>query len=202
MLRRDKPHSPPPARKAKAADAAGPMAGHSRANQTSKYTPDAPALVGRKVLRANSASRQVQGKEPGPLNPAHGMAADRGVGHMARGIGSRDAPHSAAALQDNRAAATKAERGVGPVGGGGKLAKPVTGKTAKVAAKKQAKVEGTDNRKVTLLKKDYAFGAPGTARRVCWDAMAKAKTVADYLAGGGKAKYLGRWQAAGVIKLG
>lgn len=163
-----------------------------------------PGLEGRVVKRANSASRQVQGKEAGPLNPAHGMASknyavplkpgEKPVGHMARGLTSRDAPHSSYALQSNREQATKDKKAA--------PAAPKPGKTAKVKAKVAAKVTGEDSRKITITDKAFTFGAPGTARRSCWDAMVKAKTVAEYVAAGGKVKYLGRWQSAGAIKLG
>lgn len=106
---------------------------------------------------------------------------------LANGVDARTAPHSAKAVSDAKKAATPAEK---------KAARKVA-KAAKAAPKSD------NNAKVTHVDKKFSFGGEGTARRASWDAfvkVAKAKgTVADYIAAGGKAKYLPRWRTAGAI---
>jgi hypothetical protein len=109
-------------------------------------------------------------------------------GKLAKGLDVHNAPHSTKAMADSK----------------GKPA-PKAAKPAKVAKPKVAKGNATpkadDPRSIVHLRKDYVFGAEGTARRASWDTCVKSKTVAAYLASGGKAKYLPRWVSAGVIKL-
>lgn len=121
---------------------------------------------------------------------------------MARGTDSRTAPHSAKAVADGR----KAKAGAPAADRAQKKADKEAAKTAKKAERKaKAAPKADDTRKLTIADKKFTFGGEGTARRACWDAavkVAKAKgTAADYIAAGGKAKYLPRWVSAGAIKL-
>jgi hypothetical protein len=121
--------------------------------------------------------------------------APKPVGHLAAGLDGRNSPHSAKAVQDNRAAAKKGAPAAAP--------KPADKKAARVAAKAAtAAPKADDKRAITIVKKDFAFGREGTARRQSWDVCLKAKTAAAYIAAGGAAKYLPRWVSAGAIKLG
>lgn len=118
--------------------------------------------------------------------------APKPVGHLAKGLDGRSAPHSAKAVADNHAAAKKA------------AAKPA--KEAKKAERKAARAEkaapkADDNRKITIVDKKFTFGGDGTARRASWDACKASKTVAEFIGKGGKAKYLPRWVASGAVKL-
>lgn len=117
---------------------------------------------------------------------------------LARGITGRDAPQSSKAVADRRGTGNPTVKA---------SAKPAPKAAAKKAERKAAKAEkaapkGDDTRAITIVKKDFAFGREGTARRSCWDKALKAKTVAAYIAAGGAAKYLPRWVSAGAIKLG
>lgn len=121
-------------------------------------------------------------------------AQNKPVGHLARGLDSRNAPHSAKAVADNKAKekpATKAEK-----------AKPAPRADKKAATAAKAAPKSDDARKITVLDKKFTYGKEGTTRRSSWDACTKAKTVADYAAAGGALKYLPRWAASGAIKLG
>lgn len=114
---------------------------------------------------------------------------------LATGLDGRNAPHASKAVQDRKAAAKPAP-----------AAKAVAAQ-AKKAERKEAAVakaapKGDDTRKITIVKKDFAFGRDGTARRQSWDTALKSATVAAYIAKGGAAKYLPRWVAAGAVKLG
>lgn len=118
------------------------------------------------------------------------------VAKLANGLDGRSAPHSAKAVGD---AAGKGNPAKGP-------AKSEPKPADKKAARKEAKAataapKADDKRSITIVKKDFAFGREGTARRASWDICLKAKTAADYIAKGGAAKYLPRWVAAGAIKL-
>lgn len=115
-------------------------------------------------------------------------------GHLAKGLNSHNAPHSAKAIADNNdknkptTAATK------------KPAPKAPEKKAARAAKATPKAD--DARKITIVDKKFSYGAEGTSRRASWDACKASKTVAEYAAKGGALKYLPRWAAAGAIKLG
>lgn len=121
--------------------------------------------------------------------------ATRGAGHLATGVDARNSPHSAKAVADNRAAA---KTGKAPTA---KAAKADKKAAAKVARAAKAAPKADDQRKITIVDKKFTFGGDGTARRESWDACKAAKSVADYLKAGGKAKYLPRWVSAGAIKL-
>lgn len=106
---------------------------------------------------------------------------------LANGVDARTAPHSAKAVSDAKKAATPAEK-----------------KTARKAAKAAKAAPKSDNgAKLKHVDKKFSFGGDGTARRASWDAFVKVAkaggTVADYVAAGGKAKYLPRWKAAGAV---
>lgn len=71
---------------------------------------------------------------------------------------------------------------------------------AKVAAK-TAKAKATA---IKILDPKFVYGREGTVRRKSWDALVTqkgAKTRESYIANGGKAKYLPRWQKAGAIQI-
>lgn len=112
---------------------------------------------------------------------------------LANGLDGRSAPHSAKAAGDSN---RKNPAPKGP--------KPAEAKKAarKEVAAAKATPKADDTRAITVVKKDFAFGRDGTARRDNWNRCLKAKTVAAYIAAGGAAKYLTRWVAAGAIKLG
>jgi hypothetical protein len=133
------------------------------------------------------------------------LAKEKPVGHLARGLDGHNAPHSTKAMADNRRDAKKVP-GMAEAKEhlSGKVAKPAKAPKADRAAPK-----ADDARNITVVDKQFTFGAEGTERRRSWDAcVATAKrgagtnTVAAYAAAGGKLKYLGRWAAAGKIKLG
>lgn len=109
-------------------------------------------------------------------------------GKLAKGLDAHNAPHSTKAMADARGKAAPKAAKAAP--------KP---KVAKVRPNAAPKAD--DPRKIVHLRNDYVFGAEGTARRASWDACVKAKSVAAYVAAGGKVKYLPRWVAAKVIKL-
>lgn len=176
----------------------GGKPGQAMANQSAKYSEgEKPALEGKKVMRANSASRQVQGKEPGPLNPAHGIS--KPAGRLARGIDSHDAPHSAAAVRSNREASAKDAK---PVGKGGKLAKVAQPKAAKTktAIKKEAKAARSGTRKITVVCKDASKTniRPDSDRfaKLAWVIKNKPATTADAI---GKMYKPGKKLAAGCL---
>lgn len=143
----------------------------------------------RKISRETGAKRvsQIEAERNAKL------ATPKPVGHLAAGLDGRNSPHSAKAVQDNRAAARKGEPAPKPA-----VAKKEARKAAKAAT---AAPKADDQRKITIVKKDFAFGREGTARRSSWDICLKAKTAAEYIAKGGAAKYLPRWVSAGAIKL-
>lgn len=172
-------------------------------------------LVGKKVLRAKrnprdeaaqmeKELREESVKSGAPRIGHLDQAKQKPIGHLARGLDGRNAPHSSKAVGDNRAAAKKLpglEEAKAHLTNAPKpAAAPKTDKAAKRA--ERAAPKAGDDRKITVLDKAFTFGAEGTERRQSWDKCAKAKTVADYLAAGGKAKYLPRWAGSGVIKLG
>jgi hypothetical protein len=108
---------------------------------------------------------------------------------LARGLDTQSAPHSAKAVSDGHRA--------------GKADKPAKApKPAKVAKEKAPKADANDTRAIKVLDKAYSYGAEGSKRRESWDAAKSSKTVAAYLAAGGKAKYLPRFVAAGAISVG
>lgn len=120
---------------------------------------------------------------------------------LARGVEGKMTEHSRKAVADansKRRAGSKAEQKVAA-----KASKDAEKATRKSERAAKAAPKADDNRKLKLLDKKFSFGGEGTARRACWDALlatAKAKgTVADYIAAGGKAKYLPRWVSAGAI---
>jgi len=110
---------------------------------------------------------------------------------LANGLDGRSAPHSSKAVADSKAKEAP-------------KAKPAAAKKEAKKAERVAKAapKADDTRAITILKKDFAFGRDGTARRDSWNKALKAKTAAAYIAAGGAAKYLPRWVAAGAIKLG
>lgn len=118
--------------------------------------------------------------------------ANSPVAKLANGLDGRSAPHSAKSVAD--------------AAGKGNPAKAAPKAADKKAARKEAKAataapKADDKRAITIVKKDFAFGREGTARRASWDICLKSKTAADYIAKGGAAKYLPRWVSAGAIKL-
>lgn len=123
-------------------------------------------------------------------------AAGKQPAQLARGVDSRNAPQSAKAVADQK-------RSAKPAAAAAKAEKKAARKAERAA---KAAPKADDARKITIVDRKFTFGGDGTARRQCWDACvatAKAKgTVADYIARGGKAKYLPRWAASGAIKLG
>lgn len=117
-------------------------------------------------------------------------AEHKGPGHLAKGLDGRNAPHSVKAHQDHKRGTAK------PAAKAEKKAERKAARAARAAPKSD------DARKITIVDKKFTFGGDGTARRASWDACKAAKTVADYLKAGGKAKYLPRWVSSGAIKLG
>lgn len=116
---------------------------------------------------------------------------------LARGVEGKFTEHSRKAASDSKRSAKET-----------KMTKTTkeTKKTARKAERAaKAAPKADDTRRISILDKKFTFGGEGTARRASWDfatAVAKAKgTAADYIAKGGKAKYLPRWVAAGAIKL-
>lgn len=135
-------------------------------------------------------------KETGAPRASQLEAAKREAAGLAKGVDGRNSPHSAKALGDERAKAkgsNKADK---------KVEKEKAKADRKAARAAKASPKADDTRKITILKKDFAFGREGSARRMSWDACLKSKTVADYAKAGGKLKYLPRWSTAGAIKLG
>lgn len=206
-------------RTAKKTDVAGPKAGSARANQH-VAEPKSDVITSVKgttsggdytVVMANNgqpaitiprnrflgevAKLAVPGGSFKALADAWAKAkAAQPSAKLANGITGQNSPHSAKSVADQRAKDKPA-----PKAADKKVAR-------KEAAKAKAAPKGDDTRKLTLLRKDFTFGAVGSARNDSWlvcAAVIKAKgTVADYIAKGGKAKYLPRWAAAGAIKLG
>lgn len=123
-------------------------------------------------------------------------AATIGRAGMARGLGTRDAPHSAKSLHDHR----RTEKASGKADS--RQARLAREADRKAARKANAAPKADDNRKITVLDKNYTFGREGSARNASWVACTKAKTVADYAKAGGALKYLPRWVAAKAIKIG
>lgn len=122
------------------------------------------------------------------------VQANPPVAKLANGVDSRSAPHASKAVADAKAKSTPA-KAAPKAKADGKKAERKAERAAKAAPK------GDDKRAITIVKKDFAFGREGTARRSSWDKAMKAKTVAAYIAAGGAAKYLPRWVSAGAIKL-
>lgn len=114
------------------------------------------------------------------------------VAKLASGLDGRSAPHSAKSVADAASANRNAAK---------TAAKPADKKAARKDAKAATAPKADDKRAITIVKKDFAFGREGTARRQSWDLCLKSKTAAAYIAAGGAAKYLPRWVSAGTIKL-
>lgn len=97
----------------------------------------------------------------------------------------------------------KAEK---PVGGGGKVAKEKGVRKGNPEALKKARetraanVGAPDVRKIKLINKENPY-REGSGRAASFDALKGAKTVEEYKAAGGKAKYLSRWESEGRIAL-
>lgn len=111
---------------------------------------------------------------------------------LAKGLDARSAPHSAKSVAD---AAGKGNPAKAPAKADKKAAK-------KAERAEKAAPKGDDTRAIKILKKDFAFGREGSARRASWDACLKSGNVAAYAKAGGALKYLPRWASAGAIKLG
>lgn len=111
---------------------------------------------------------------------------------LARGLDTATAPHSSKAVADSRAkAAPKAEK-----------AEKAAPKAKVAKAPKAPKADATDTRAIKVVDKSYSYGADGSKRNESWLAAKSSKTVAAYLAAGGKAKYLPRFVAAKAIVIG
>lgn len=123
-------------------------------------------------------------------------AAKRESAGLAKGVNTREHPHSAKALRDGRSAAKAANK---PDKVAAKAEKAVARKAERAA---KAAPKADDNRKITIVDKKFTFGRPESARNLSWIACTKSKTVAEYAANGGALKYLPRWVSAGAIKLG
>jgi hypothetical protein len=80
--------------------------------------------------------------------------------------------------------------------------KPAAAKAAKAdKPKKEPKATAAaDTRKITVVTKECPY-REGSKRAASWAALKGAKTVADYVAAGGAAKYVSRWEGEGHIKL-
>lgn len=92
-----------------------------------------------------------------------------------------------------------------PVGNGGEVAK-ATGKAkgnpeALAKAREAKAAAGPDTRKIKVLNKENPY-REGSNRAASFDALKGAKTVEEYVAAGGKSKYLSRWAAEERITLG
>lgn len=150
-------------------------------------TPDMrdAAQVGKTYLLAKKLADDLRAKQP--------------AGHLARGVDGHNSPQTTAAHAAKKQAERKAAKAT---------EKPAPKPTeAKKEARKAERAEKAapkagDKRAITILKKDFAFGKEGTARRQSWDKALKAKTVDAYISAGGAAKYLPRWVSAGAVKLG
>lgn len=115
---------------------------------------------------------------------------------MARGLSTRDAPHSAKSMYDHRRhekTSNKADA---------RQARLEREANRKAARAKRAAPKADDERKITIVDKKFSFGREGSARNASWLACKKSKTVAEYADKGGALKYLPRWVSAGAIKLG
>ena len=136
-----------------------------------------------------------------PYAPAKKLAdeliAARPAARLANGIDARNSPQSVAAHQAGKGKASKAAEKPAPAS----KADPKK-EARKTERAEKAAPKGDDKRAITILKKDFAFGRDGSARRASWDKVLKAKTVQAYIAAGGAPKYLPRWQSAGAIKMG
>ena len=97
---------------------------------------------------------------------------------------------------------TTADAGGEPVGGGGKVATKSKGNPEALKKAREAKAAaGPDNRKIKIVNKENPYRAESN-RASSFDALKGAKTVEDYVAAGGKTKYLSRWESEGRITLG
>ena len=146
-----------------------------------------------------AAMKKRLGKELAQESKAEGTIRASQIGKdvvLANGVSGRGNPHSAKAVQDQKAKA-KAVGKADKVAAKGKVA---ADKKEARAAKAAPKAD--DNRKIAIVDKKFVYGREGTARRAAWDACVSARTVADYAKKGGALKYLPRWTAAGAIKLG
>ncbi len=83
-----------------------------------------------------------------------------------------------------------------PAKGGGRKGNPEALAKAR-AAREDA---GPDTRKIKILNKENPY-REGSNRAASFDALKGAKTAQDYKDAGGKAKYLSRWAAEGIIEL-
>lgn len=82
-----------------------------------------------------------------------------------------------------------------------KAEKEAPKKTPATKADKPAKAaKAADTRKITVVEKENPYRAE-SKRALSWNALKGAKTVADYVANGGAAKYISRWESEGRIKL-
>lgn len=100
---------------------------------------------------------------------------------------------------------TEADAGAAPVGKGGKAgatAKKSKGNPEALKKAREARAAaGPDTRKIKILNKENPYRAESN-RAASFDALKGAKTVEDYVAAGGKTKYLSRWASEGRISLG
>jgi hypothetical protein len=168
----------------------------TKTTKTAKTAPKLPGAEFDKPVPKGATQKQIDAQyrkelqaERAALGQTHIPASKA---QLARGIGGRDAPHSAKAVADGKAQEKEAAK-----------AKPAVAKKEARKAERAAKAapKADDNRKITVVDKKFTYGREGTARRASWDACTKSKTVADYAAAGGALKYLPRWTAAGAIKL-
>jgi hypothetical protein len=106
---------------------------------------------------------------------------------------------------------TTADAGGEPVGGGGAVATASKAKGKGAARKgnpealkkaREAKAAaGPDTRKIRIINKENPY-RENSNRAASFNALKGAKTVEDYVAAGGKTKYLSRWASEGRISLG
>jgi hypothetical protein len=139
-----------------------------------------------------------------PYAPAAELAAQikaNSAAVLARGLDKKSAPNTVDAMRMNKAQERKAEKAAAESVAPAKV-KAVKAEQRKAERAEKAAPKADDTRAITLLVKDYVFGKEGTARRKSWDICVKSNTVAAYIKAGGAAKYLPRWVASKVIKLG
>ena len=85
---------------------------------------------------------------------------------------------------------------------GGAKPKAVKEEAAEGEARTKRSNAASDARKLKVLVKESPYRA-GSKRDLAFQALDGAKTVAEYMATeGAKAKYLTRWEAAGIIQVG
>lgn len=194
----------------------GPKPGSARSNQSAVYAhkeelvpqpttkPKTKKVLGAEDF-AHPTDKQMRAEIEADLRkiasetgaPRLAQLGQKQPTQLARGINTRQAPHSAAALAAGRAKAKppKVEK---------KAPTPKTQNQAAKTSKPAAPIATDDARSITVTNKEYTYGRPGSARAAAWAVCAAptTKTVADYAQAGGKVKYLPRWVAAGAIKLG